>query len=87
MVNYLTTKIPNENLASDSITTIQNNNSGIKISFNLKRKILHYTCNHNICRLKIEKIKANVLSWRPIILFIYVIGQKIKFAPNKSQYD
>ncbi len=38
MVNYLTTKIPNENLASDSITTIQNNNSGIKISFNLNVK-------------------------------------------------
>ena len=60
MVNDFTTKIPSKNQAIVGIATLENKNSGIKIYFNLKHKILLYPCNHNIGRLKIERIKANV---------------------------
>lgn len=60
LIDVFTTKIPSKNQAIVGIATLENKNSGIKICFNLKHKILHYPCNHNICRLKIERIKANV---------------------------
>lgn len=59
MVEVFTTNIPDKNQAVDIIATLENNFSGLKISFDIEHKVINYPCDHSILRVKGDFIEID----------------------------